>query len=617
LFCSVVNELSVYIFNLRITSPDGNDICFFGKSCAAGTSFLTCTDIYLVIWNPALWGRRDFGHSFNVSNNLHIYTLKFGLSIAISKEGFLLSYYDNSVEDNNMTAYSKDFAEANGNADHQISEDIYKIYFNDGNAKMLIAEDLTILLVNKEFEKLTGYFQSKIIGGKLVDYLDQMTANRLLKFLPQIITGASLKPKRIATKIMDRQGKRLDVQLSVSHIKEKNEILFVISDLTEINRLHRKMEAISACNSAIIKESNETDLIHTICTKLVETGGYRLAWVGIVDKDPEQHLRPIGKAGYDEGYVEDIHAVLTDPVKGNGPACLAIKKNKTYICKDTSACPNFAPWRDKALSRGYISFVAIPFILPDFDSKGVVCVYSGDANSFDDNEIEMLEELVSGLSYGMNARRNVNLRNEINEQLRKNVIEKHKLLLQTVPAFASIIEVRDPYTAGHQKNVTNLSVCIANEMELSNQDLEAVFVAAAMHDIGKIGVPSEILSKPGKLSNLEFAFIKEHARVGHDIISQIDFPWPIADIILQHHERLDGSGYPNGLKGSEIHLIARIIGVADTVDAMASHRPYRAALGIEKALEEIERLKGIKYDPDVVDACLILFRVKGYRITKF
>ena len=179
--------------------------------------------------------------------------------------------------------------------------------------------------------------------------------------------------------------------------------------------------------------------------------------------------------------MEDIHAVLTDPVKGNGPACLAIKKNKTYICKDTSACPNFAPWRDKALSRGYISFVAIPFILPDFDSKGVVCVYSGDANSFDDNEIEMLEELVSGLSYGMNARRNVNLRNEINEQLRKNVIEKHKLLLQTVPAFASIIEVRDPYTAGHQKNVTNLSVCIANEMELSNQDLEAVFVAAAMH----------------------------------------------------------------------------------------------------------------------------------------
>jgi len=211
--------------------------------------------------------------------------------------------------------------------------------------------------------------------------------------------------------------------------------------------------------------------------------------------------------------------------------------------------------------------------------------------------------------------RNLEVRIQTNDLLQQTITEKHNLFLQTVTAFATIVEVRDPYTWGHQKNVTNISVTIANEMGLSNEELEITFVAAAMHDIGKISVPSEILSKPGKLTKNEFELIKEHSQIGCDIIKQINFPWPIADIVMQHHERMDGSGYPNGLKDNEIHLVSRIIAVADTVDAMASHRPYRAALGIEKALEEVEQLKVTKYDPYVVDACLRLFREKNIKFS--
>jgi len=181
-----------------------------------------------------------------------------------------------------------------------------------------------------------------------------------------------------------------------------------------------------------------------------------------------------------------------------------------------------------------------------------------------------------------------------------------------IETISKIVDARDPYTSDHQSRVTQLSVSIALELELPREKVKGIKTASLIHDIGKIGIPSEILSKSKKLSDIEFSLIKEHPQTGYNILKDIDFPYPVAQIVLQHHERIDGSGYPNGLKGDEILLEAKIIGVADVVEAMSSHRPYREALGVDVALEEITRNKGVLYDPKIVDICVKLFKEKGF-----
>lgn len=190
--------------------------------------------------------------------------------------------------------------------------------------------------------------------------------------------------------------------------------------------------------------------------------------------------------------------------------------------------------------------------------------------------------------------------------------QQQRALEGTVQAMAFTIETRDPYTAGHQRRVTQLAQAISKEMGLSDYEVEGIRMAGDLHDIGKIYVPAEILSKPGKISEVEYSIIKTHPQVGHDILKPIEFPWPIADIVLQHHERMDGSGYPAGLKGDKILLPARILAVADVIEAMSTHRPYRPALTIEAALDEISRNRGRLYDSEVVDACLRVFQKERF-----
>ncbi|MGE5391854.1 MAG: HD domain-containing phosphohydrolase [Deltaproteobacteria bacterium] len=186
-----------------------------------------------------------------------------------------------------------------------------------------------------------------------------------------------------------------------------------------------------------------------------------------------------------------------------------------------------------------------------------------------------------------------------------------KVLLQTVESLAMMVEKRDPYTSGHQKKVSELAYNIGREMKLSEDTLQGIYIAGILHDIGKISVPAEYLSKPGKLDPIEFTIIKTHPGVAYDMLKAIDFPYPIATIVLQHHEKCDGSGYPHGLKGADLLLEARIITVADVVDAISSHRPYRPSLGIGAALEEISTHAGTLYDKDVVAACLAFFAARA------
>lgn len=197
---------------------------------------------------------------------------------------------------------------------------------------------------------------------------------------------------------------------------------------------------------------------------------------------------------------------------------------------------------------------------------------------------------------------------------RLNLERMRSALEATVEAIAAAVEAKDPYTAGHQRRVADLSLAIALQMGLPAEQIEGLRLAALIHDLGKITVPAEILTKPKKLLDIEFNLIKLHSQTGYDILKNIAFPWPVARIILEHHERMDGSGYPNGLKGDQILLESRILAVSDVVEAMASFRPYRAALGIDVALGEIEKNRGVLYDSDVSDACMRLFREKGYAL---
>jgi len=210
--------------------------------------------------------------------------------------------------------------------------------------------------------------------------------------------------------------------------------------------------------------------------------------------------------------------------------------------------------------------------------------------------------------------KDITKRRQVEMDLRANMKQMRKNLNCTIQAIARTVESRDAYTAGHQRQTTEIAGAIAFEMGLTKQEIDGIRMAGVIHDLGKISVPAEILSKPGRINESELSLIKQHPQAGYDILKGIDFKWPVADIILQHHERLNGSGYPNNLHGDQILLEARIIGVADVIEAMASHRPYRPALGIDDAFEEITTQRGVRYDPDVVDASIDLFTKRGYQI---
>ena len=258
----------------------------------------------------------------------------------------------------------------------------------------------------------------------------------------------------------------------------------------------------------------------------------------------------------------------------------------------------------KKIKRYYpsIAVIVMTGFAEDFTYEKVI---ESGASDFFQKPINS-KELMLRLERALKERILLAERNRTDEELKESFEKLRRSQEQTVAALASTAEIRDPYTSGHQMRVTKLACFIAEHMGLSAELIEGLRIAGLLHDIGKISVPAEILSKPGKITKDEYNIIKNHCQVGYDILKEIEFQWPVAKIVLQHHERMDGSGYPLGIKGEEIILEARILAVADVIEAMSSHRPYRPGLGLDKALEEIIEKRGILFDPMVVDACLEL-----------
>jgi len=227
-------------------------------------------------------------------------------------------------------------------------------------------------------------------------------------------------------------------------------------------------------------------------------------------------------------------------------------------------------------------------------------------------EMRVVETKWQGRKAFLASLRDITEHSQTKEALRKTLDDLKKTMSGTIRAMAAMAERRDSYTGGHQQRVADLSRAIAREMGLLPFEIEGLYLASLIHDIGKISIPAQILVKPTQLTDLEFSMIRGHSQEGYEMLKDVQFAWPVARIVLQHHERMDGSGYPQGLSGDDILKEAKILGVADVVEAMASNRPYRPALGIEKALQEIEKNRGRLYDPQVVGVCLRLFSEKGF-----
>ncbi len=372
-------------------------------------------------------------------------------------------------------------------------------------------------------------------------------------------------------------------------------------------RANRALRVLSAGNRALLHATGEQELLEDMCRAIVEAGGYRIAWLGYAEHDLEKSVRPVAAWGTETDFLNGLKVSWSETESGRGPTGTAIRRGIPVTSNDIIADQDYAPWRERAQRYGYASSVALPLRV-NGAVIGALNIYAAEPDAFDDDVVELLSEAADDLAFGVVTLRTRAERDHMGYEHEHHTAILQKSLEQSIRAIADTVEARDPYTAGHQRRVGELAVAIAREMGLPEDKIHGIRLAASVHDLGKIHVPAEILTKPGKLSDIEFMLIKTHPQAGYDILKDVDFPWPIADIVRQHHEKLDGSGYPQGLKDGQILLESRIMTVADVIETMSTHRPYRPSLGIEAALKEIEHGRGSTYDPVVSDACFKLFR---------
>jgi len=371
----------------------------------------------------------------------------------------------------------------------------------------------------------------------------------------------------------------------------------------EYSRLNKSRKITRRINQLLSYIKNEKTFYEKICDILVKKEDYKLTYICILDEELNKPVFFTDTSDRDN-FILGNNKISNEDNNINLPEAISMKSQQIYLLNDLEKDSVHSIWRQEAINRGYRSVIALPIKIRN-KIVGSLTIFSDMKDLFDREEISFLKEVTDDISIGVRSFRS-------EEELKRNYERYRRALYETVDAIALISERRDPYTGGHQRKVALLSSAIAKELRLSDYDIEGIYLTGLLHDIGKISIPLSILSKPSRLNNPETMIIKLHPQDAYEILKAIEFPWPVAQTVLQHHERLDGSGYPNGLKGDEIILNARILGVADVVEAMSSHRPYRPAVGLNKALKEILRNKRLLFDPKVVDACLKVFNEKKF-----
>jgi PAS domain S-box-containing protein len=443
---------------------------------------------------------------------------------------------------------------------------------NSPTSIILINEDTTIAAVNAAFETLSGYTREEIEGKKSwIEFVAEEDRPRLKRYyvLRRVEPGSA--PDTFEFKFTGRDGNVRDVVVYISSLPGSGQQSATLLDLAG----YRKDDTqLTPAETGPVQEPGYLSdaILEKIPAAIITTdldGTIRLASQRTLD------IMASGKAGALTGksYFSLIRPGLVEDVR-------------EYV--------------ETLKTAGQIGRREFDFVR--FDGN----IVQGEVSA---SVAHDRDGLPAGLIFAI---RNTAHRQLAEQKAEQSLEHLHKTLHDVITAMSKIIEMRDPYTFGHQERVSALAGAIAGEMGLSEEQLQGIEIAAKIHDIGKVYVPMEILSKPGRLSSIERQIIQAHARGSYDILKSVEFPWPVAEIALQHHERMDGSGYPGGLKGNEIRLEARILMVADVVEAMASDRPYRPSLGIEAALNEIKSKSGTLYDPAIAGICIKLFGEKGF-----
>jgi len=492
-------------------------------------------------------------------------------------------------------------------------------YARDG---MIVADCRSGKLIeaNPAAERLTGYSRNELICMHQTQLHPpqerdpiQVAFQQAAGQEPGVFNGYHLQRK---------DGSVLPVSITSSIPFEADGHLLIIGifrDLTDLEDREQRLEikrwalqAYAGAALALGSARSAAGLTQAVCEAITSDSIFVLAWVGFPSDGPEKLIQMEGFAGPTVHYLDGLEVSCgEDRPYGQGPTGVAYRTNTVQVMEDARTDPHFVPWREKAAIQNIRSSINVPFSVGD-ERRGVIAIYSSHPRAFGPVVTDAFVHLAEEIGIGLHKLKQEERLNAERLELEKAQKELSTALSATVGAITTAFEMRDPYTAGHQERVAQIACAIARELNWPEDKLQAIRVACLVHDIGKIAIPAEILTKPTRLTTAEMAMIKEHPETGYRILKDVPFQWPIAESVRQHHERLDGSGYPRGLKSDQIILGARILAVADIVEAMASSRPYRPGLGVETALKEIEKQAGTLLDPDVVRICLSLFHEKGF-----
>jgi PAS domain S-box-containing protein/putative nucleotidyltransferase with HDIG domain len=485
-----------------------------------------------------------------------------------------------------------------------------KLIDGSSDVFLLVDREGRVVYRSLSLERLAGASHAPLPQG-LLDMISPADRPRMRRALEQALDNPAL-PLRIEVDVLRDDGAPVPVEIVGRNRLDDPDvgaIVLTARDASEriaadrrLAHVNQALRTLLAANEALLRAKSEGELLEAMCRAICEVGGYHLAWVAYRSGGSGSDAELVAWRGA-EGCGQD-GASLIGGHADDGATSAAIRSGLRHV-RTCPLEPGYgAPAAARVAKAGSRSIVTQPLQVGG-ETVGALAIVSADPAGFAGEELKLLGELAEDLAYGIDSLRSRAAGLESAGKLRRS-------LETTVETIAATLEMRDPYTAGHERRVSLLAVAIARELGLDEDTVDGIHFGAMIHDLGKIQVPAEILSKPSRLLPLEYALIQQHPQAGYDILKGIDFPWPVATMVAQHHERLDGSGYPTGLRGDEIILEARILAVADVVEAMASHRPYRPGLGIDQALEEIAGGRGVTYDAQAADACVRLFREKGF-----